>query len=95
MGSKTSKEKEGVSEVKRLIEKLRGIKKGDYVRIEYPNRKTPLYGVVLGKLLLSEALERPVEENREIYIVFLPSQHRVTDVDSKKARVRLSRKRKR
>ena len=83
-----------MSEAKRLIEKLRGVKKGDYVRIEYPNRKTPLYGVVLGKLLLSEALERPVEEDREIYIVFIPSQHLVTDIDSKKVRIRLSKRRK-
>ena len=83
-----------MSEAKRLIEKLRGVKKGDYVRIEYPNRKAPLYGVVLGKLLLSEALERPVEEDREIYIVFIPSQHLVTDIDSKKVRIRLSKRRK-
>jgi len=95
MGNKENMEKEEkVREVKRLVEKLRGIKKDDYIRIEYPNRKTPLYGIVLGKVLLSEVSEKPVEEDREIYIVFIPSQHMVTDIDPMKVRIRLSKRRK-
>ena len=83
-----------MKEVKKLVEKLRGIQVGDYIRIEYPYRKTPLYAEVLDKCLLSEALGRQVREDRIIYIIFVPSQSLITHVDPKRAIVKLAKRRK-
>jgi len=82
-----------VSATKKLIEKIRGIQKGDYVRIDISGRKSPVYGEVREVINEYCWLHGRVEK---CLIIYLPKYKEMIGVclEDEEYKVRLARRRK-
>ena len=82
-----------MSATKKLIEKIRGIQKGDYVRIDISGRKSPVYGEVREVINEYCWLHGRVEK---CLIIYLPKYKEMIGVclEDKEYKVRLARRRK-
>ena len=82
-----------MKEVRELMEKIRGLQIGDYVRIKVPDLKSPLYGEVIDTLDWYNWLR---EEPERLVMVYIPKTKEILSIplDDEKFEVRLSRRRK-
>jgi len=73
-----------VNRARELIEKIRGLRVGDYVKVFLHRRKTPVYGEVIAEVDW---------EGKKLYSIYLDS-NRYLLADPKTMDIRLSQRRK-